>query len=99
MMVLMRRAARGALTALLLLGFVCAAIAQEVRTFHGRVNWVQGSTMVITPDSGGGAFEVDISKVDQTAYQFLKSGDAVTVIGTVTPDGNKVIATDIKPDQ
>ena len=98
-MVPMRRAARGALTALLLLGLVCAAIAQEVRTFHGRVNWIAGSTMVFTPDSGGGSFEVDISKLDQTSYSFLKSGDAVTVVGTVTPDGNKVIATDIKPDQ
>ena len=95
----MRRAARGALTALLLLGLVCAAIAQEVRTFHGRVNWVSGSTMVFTPDSGGGSFEVDVSKLDQTSYQFLKSGDAVTVVGIVTPDGNKVIATAIKPDQ
>ena len=97
-MVPMRHAARGALTALLLLGLVCAAIAQEIRTFHGRVNWIAGSTMVFTPDSGGGSFEVDISKLDQTVYQFLKSGDAVTVVGTVTPDGNKVIATAIKPD-
>ena len=94
----MRRAARGALTAFLLLGLICAAIAQEIRTFHGRVIWVQGTTMAFAPDSGG-AFDVDVSKVDQTSYQFLKSGDAVTIVGTVTPDGNKVIATSIKPDQ
>ena len=98
-MVSMRRAARGALTALLLLGLVCAAIAQEVRTFHGRVNWIQGSTMVFTPDTGSGSFEVDVSKLDQTSYAFLKSGDPVTIIGTVTRDGNKVIAMEIKPDQ
>jgi hypothetical protein len=36
-MVPMRSAARGALTVILLLGLVCAAIAQEVRVFHGRV--------------------------------------------------------------
>jgi hypothetical protein len=95
----MRRAAHGALTGFLLLGLVCVAIAQEVRSFHGRVNWVQGSTMVFTPDTGGGSFEVDLSKLDQNVYAFLKSGDPVTVIGTVTRDGNKVIATDIKPDQ
>ena len=99
MMVAMRRAARGALTTLLLLGLVCAAIAQEVRTFHGRVNWIQGSTLVFTPDTGGGSFEVDVSKLDQTSYAFLKSGDPVTIVGTVTRDGNKVIATAIKPDQ
>ena len=96
-MVPMRSAARGALAALLWLGLVCAAIAQEVRSFHGRVNWVQGSTMAFTPDSGG-SFEVDVSKLDQTSYAFLKSGDPVTIVGTVTRDGNKVIATDIKPD-
>jgi hypothetical protein len=97
-MVPMRSAARGALAALLLLGLVCAAIAQEVRSFHGRVNWVQGTMMAFTPDSGG-SFEVDVSKVDQTFYQFLKSGDAITVVGVVTADGNRVIATAIKPDR
>jgi hypothetical protein len=94
----MRRAVRGALAALLLLGLVCAAIAQEVRVFHGRVIWVQGTPMAFAPDSGG-SFDVDVSKVDQTSYEFLKSGDAVTVVGVVTPDGNRVIATTITPDR
>jgi hypothetical protein len=94
----MRRAARGALTAFLLLGLVCAAIAQEVRTFHGRVIWVQGTTMAFAPDSGG-AFDVDVSKVDQTSYEFLKSGDAITIVGVVTADGNGVIASSITPDR
>lgn len=93
-MVAMRRAARGTLTALLLLGFVCAAIAQEVRTFQGRVIWVQGSTMAFAPDSGA-SFDVDVSKVDQTSYQFLKSGDKVTVVGVVSEDGARVIASKI----
>jgi hypothetical protein len=98
MMVPMRSAARGALAALLLLGLVCAAIAQEVRVFHGRVIWVQGTTMAFAPD-GGGSFDVDVSNVDQTSYEFLKSGDGVTVEGVVTPDGNKLIATSITPDR
>ncbi|MDP2703033.1 MAG: hypothetical protein Q8P98_13290 [Candidatus Rokubacteria bacterium] len=94
----MRRAARGALTAILLLGLVCAAIAQEVRSFHGRVIWVQGTTMAFAPDSGG-SFDVDVSKVDQTSYEFLKSGDAVTIVGVVSADGARVIASTIKPDR
>ena len=97
-MVPVRSAVRGALAALLLLGLVCAAIAEEVRVFHGRVIWVQGTRMALAPDSGG-SFDVDVSKVDQTSYQFLKSGDAVTIVGVVTPDGNRVIATTITPDR
>jgi hypothetical protein len=97
-MVPVRSAVRGALAALLLLGLVCAAIAQVVRSFHGRVIWVQGTTMAFAPDSGG-SFDVDVSKVDQTSYQFLKSGDAVTIVGVVTPDGNRVIATTITTDR
>jgi hypothetical protein len=88
----------GVVGVILLLGFVCAAIAQEVRSFHGRVNWVQGTTMAFTPDSGG-SFEVDLSKIDQASYKSLKSGDAITVVGPVTADGKKVVATAIKPDR
>jgi hypothetical protein len=54
--------------------------------------------MAFAPDSGG-SFDVDVSKVDQTSYEFLTSGDAVTVVGVVTPDGNRVIATTITPDR
>ena len=97
-MVPMRTAGRGALTALLLLGLVCAAIAQEVRSFHGRVIWVQGTTMAFAPDNGG-SFDVDVSNVDQRAYEFLQSGDTVTVVGVVTPDGSRLIATSITPDR
>ena len=97
-MVPMRSAARGALAALLLLGLVCAAIAEEVRVFHGRVIWVQGTSMAFAPDSGG-SFDVDVSKVDQTSYQFLKSGDAVTIVGVISADGARVIASTITPDR
>jgi hypothetical protein len=92
----MRHAVHGALMSVLLLGLVCAAMAEEVRSFHGRVMWVQGTTMAFVPDAGGG-FEVDVSKIDQTSYQSLKSGDRVTVVGVVTDDGSKVIAKSITP--
>lgn len=92
----MRHAVRGALMTVLLLGLVCAAIAEEVRSFHGRVLWVQGTTMAFVPDTGA-AFEVDVSKIDQTSYRSLKSGDRVTVVGVVTDDGSKVIAKSITP--
>jgi hypothetical protein len=97
-MVSMKSAVRAALPVILVLGLVSAVIAQQVRSFHGRVNWIQGTTMAFTPDTGG-AFEVDLSKLDQTAYQFLKSGAAVTVVGLVSAEGNRVVATSITPDR
>ena len=93
----MKSAVRSVLGVVLLLGLVCVAIAQEVRTFTGRVIWVEANTMAFVPDGGGGAFDVDITKIDQTAYAFLKSGDRVTVVGVVTPDGQRVIASSITP--
>jgi len=93
----MKRAAPLVVGVFLYLALVCVAIAQEVRTFTGRVIWVEANTMAFVPDGGGGAFDVDISKIDQTAYAFLKSGDRVTVVGVVTPDGQRVIASSITP--
>lgn len=57
-----------------------------------------GTSMGFLPDIGG-SFDIDLSKIDQAAYQFLKSGDAVTVVGVVTPDGNNLIAVSITPDR
>jgi hypothetical protein len=92
----MKSTARGVTAAILLLGMVCVAIAQEVRTFTGRVIWIEANIMAFGPDVGG-AFDVDISKLDQASYAFLKSGDRVTVVGIVTSDGNRLIATSITP--
>jgi hypothetical protein len=82
----------------LVLALAGAAAAQELRSFHGRVLYVAGTSMGFAPDAGG-SFDVDLSTIDQTAYAFLKSGDAVTVVGVVTPDGNKLIAVSITPDR
>ena len=93
----MKNTVRSAVGALLFLGLVSVAAAQEVRTFTGRVIWIEANTMAFSPEVEGGAFDVDISKLDQSSYQFLKSGDRVTVVGVVTPDGNKLIASSIPP--
>ncbi len=92
----MKNTVRSAVGVLLFLGLVSLASAQEVRTFTGRVIWIEANTMAFGPDVGG-AFDVDISKLDQSTYAFLKSGDRVTVVGVVTPDGNKLIASSITP--
>jgi len=54
--------------------------------------------MAPAPDNGG-SLDVDVSRVDESSYAFLRSGDAVTIAGVVSPDGNTVIAETITPDR
>ena len=93
----MKKVAQALTTVSLFLIIVGAVMAEELRSFHGRVVSINGSTMLFVPDDGSG-FDVDLTRLDQTAYAFLNSGDAVTVVGVVTPSGNKVIAVSITPD-
>ena len=89
---------RAVMTVGLSLALVCAAMAQELQSYHGRVLWVSGNTMGFAPDIGG-SFDVDLTRVDQSAYEFLQSGDQVTVVGIVSENGNKLIAVSITRDQ
>ncbi len=95
----MKSVARTLTTVGLFLIIVGAAMAEELRSFHGRVVSISGLTMAFVPDGGGGGFGVDLTRLDQTSYAFLKGGDAVTVVGVVTPSGNKLIAVSITPDR
>jgi hypothetical protein len=65
---------RAVMTIGLSLAIVCSATAQELRSFHGRVVFVAGTRMGFALDIGS-SFEVDLTKVDQTRYELLKSGD------------------------
>jgi len=82
----------------LCLAIVSAGMAQELQSYHGRVLWVSGNAMGFAPDSGS-SFEVDLTRVDQSSYEFLTNGQAVTVVGYVSSDGNKLIAVSITPDR
>jgi len=93
----MKNTVRSVVAILLFLTLVSVAAAQEVLTFTGRVLWIEANTMAFTPEGGGNAFDVDVSKIDQSVLMFLKSGDRVTVVGTLTPDGNRLVAISITP--
>jgi hypothetical protein len=54
--------------------------------------------MGFAPDNGS-SFDVDLTRVDQSSYEFLNNGDSITVVGYVSRDGNKVIDVSITPDQ
>ena len=72
-----------------------AAQDQEVR-FLGRVSWVTGVTLVVsTGDSP--SVRVDLRRVDQAEYQSLAAGDLVIVTGIIPYEGDRVVATSIKP--
>ena len=96
-MVRVRSCLRSALTIVLVLAFVGGAFAQQAYWYHGRVLWISGNTMGFAPD-GGSSFDVDLTGVDQSSYAGLKSGDGVTVVGIVSPNGQKLIGQQIIRD-
>ena len=78
----------------------CAVIAapaagQEVVQIDGRVSWVSGQTMLVTP-TGGLPVTVDLTEVDLDQYRALLPGERIVVTGRLTPERNRVIATAIQ---
>jgi hypothetical protein len=82
----------------LLVSLVCPVPAQEHLSFHGRVVWISGNTLVLAPDQGG-SLNVDLTNVPQGSYESLNNGDSVTVSGVASEDRSKLIADSVTPDQ
>jgi hypothetical protein len=72
------------------------ATAQDEVRFPARVSWIAGETMVVSTDNTP-SVRVDLRSVDQGDYQRLTTGDFVVVIGTISDDANRVLATSIEP--
>ena len=69
----------------------------DVVRFAGRVLWIAGETMVVSPyASGAGPVSVDLSGASLDEYMDLTSGDSVTVTGTIPVEGDRVLATSIR---
>jgi hypothetical protein len=63
----------------------------------GRVLWIAGQTMIVAPYVAGNApINVDLSRASQDEYMRLKTGDSVTVTGTIAEEGDRVMATSIR---
>jgi len=74
-----------------------AAQDYDVVRFDGRVLWIAGQTMVVSPyASGAGPVSVDLSGASLDEYMSLTTGDSVTVTGTIPVEGDRVLATSIK---
>ena len=68
----------------------------DVVTVNGRVLWIAGQTMVVSPyASGASPVSVDLSSASLDEYLNLKAGDSVTVTGTIPVEGDRVLATSI----
>jgi len=72
--------------------------AQDDRVrIDGRVLWIAGQTMIVSPYvAGNGPINVDLSRASQAEYMRLKTGDSVTVTGTIAEEGDRVMATSIR---
>jgi hypothetical protein len=73
------------------------AAAQQLLQFHGWVQWISGTTMVVSTDDGP-SVSVDLSRVDQSQYQALRDGAGVTIFGVVLRDRTAVVGLAIRPD-
>lgn|SRR5262245_13778741 len=82
---------------LILAGTGSAVDAQQRYQVHAWVQWISGSRMQVTTDAGL-SLTVDLSQVDQRAYQGFRSGDGVTILGVVTPDRSRLVAQGIRAD-
>ena len=71
------------------------AAAQEVVQIDGRVSWVSGQRMVLSPP-GGQPITVDLTLVDQSQYRALLAGERIVVTGQLTAQRNRIVATAIQ---
>jgi hypothetical protein len=85
-----------ALAVLLLLASVAFAEAQTAPPVQvvGTVQWIGGQGMALALDTGS-SVPVDLTQVEQDAYQGLTTGDRIVVTGTLSPRRNRVLATAI----
>jgi hypothetical protein len=93
------RRSRKALVAIIALAAFAAVVgsatAQEVVQIDGRVSWISGQRMVVSP-LGGVPVTVDLSLVDQDQYRALLAGERIVVTGRLTPQRNRIVATGVQ---
>jgi hypothetical protein len=84
-----------ALTSTLSVG-IGAAQDHSVR-IEGRVLWIAAETMVVAPYADSAPIRIDLRQVHQDEYMGLVTDDSVVVMGTVSNERDRVIATSVQP--
>jgi hypothetical protein len=72
------------------------AVAQQRLVLVGAVQWTSTNRVQMMTDAGV-SVSIDVSRVDQTSYTALRSGDRVRAIGYVSPDRTRFVAETIEP--
>jgi hypothetical protein len=72
------------------------AVAQQRLVIVGAVQWVTTNRVQMMTDAGV-SVSIDVSRVGQTEYTSLRSGDRLRVIGVVSEDRNRLIAESLEP--
>lgn len=94
----MTRAFRIIAGAMLCLGLAWGlAGAQQRVLVIGTVQWTSTNRLQVMSDTGV-SVSIDVSRLGQTDYTSLRSGDRLRVTGYVTPDRTRLIADSIEPD-
>ncbi len=92
-----KRAVATVIASLILVGALGLAAAQGryVRV-DGSVQWIAADKMQLILDSGL-SVAIDLTRVPQDQYRTLRERDRVSVIGVVSADNRRVLATSVTP--
>jgi hypothetical protein len=83
-------------TAALAVALACTtAEAQQRLVIVGAVQWVTSNRVQMMTDAGV-SVSIDVSRLGQSEYTSLRSGDRLRVIGVVSPDRTRLIAESIE---
>lgn len=82
---------------LVLAGALAPAVAQgRYVRLDGSVQWVAADKMQLILDNGA-SVAIDLTQVPQDQYRTLRARDRVSVIGVVSADNRRVLATSVSP--
>jgi hypothetical protein len=92
-----KRAVAAIALSLVIAGALAPASAQgRYVRLDGWVQWIAADKMQLIVD-GGASVAVDLTQVPQEQYRALRQRDRVSVIGVVSSDNRRVLATSVTP--
>jgi hypothetical protein len=89
-----------AVAAFLVLGAALAPAGAQGRyvRLDGSVQWIAADKMQLILD-GGASVAIDLTQAPQEQYRALRERDRVSVIGVVSADNRRVLATSVTPGE
>ena len=72
------------------------AAAQQRLVLVGAVQWTSTNRVQMMTDQGV-SVSIDVSRIDQSVYTSLRTGDRLRVVGYVSSDRTRLIAESMEP--